>query len=60
MFFNIEGIKVLTKESQRQIKGLGGNDLSLCGCSCSGSVTGPSYCNTIHACPQIYTCLQTS
>ena len=35
----------------------GGNpDLSLCGCSCSGSVIGPKYCPQYIACPQVYTC----
>ncbi|MEG1589475.1 hypothetical protein [Chryseobacterium sp.] len=37
------------------IKG-GKPDLSLCGCSCSGSVTGPEYCPQYIACPQVYTC----
>lgn len=31
-------------------------DLSLCGCSCSGAVTGPKYCVEYIACPQVYTC----
>lgn len=31
-------------------------DLSLCGCSCSGAVTGPFYCSSYIACPQVYTC----
>ncbi|NIF06402.1 hypothetical protein F3J23_13220 [Chryseobacterium sp. Tr-659] len=31
-------------------------DLSLCGCSCSGAVTGPKYCSQYMACPQVYTC----
>lgn len=37
------------------IKG-GKPDLSLCGCSCSGSVIGPEYCPQYIACPQVYTC----
>lgn len=55
---NIEGVTVLSRESQSKIKGQVGVDvdLSLCGCSCSGSVTGPGYCRRYIACPQIYTC----
>ncbi|MFL9833099.1 hypothetical protein [Chryseobacterium terrae] len=37
------------------IKG-GTPDLSLCGCSCSGAVTGPEYCVYYIGCPQVYTC----
>lgn len=55
---NIAGVKVLTKENQRMIKGQisGEPDLSKCGCSCSGAVTGPSYCDRYIGCPQVYTC----
>ncbi|MCG2611622.1 hypothetical protein LZZ90_08895 [Flavobacterium sp. SM15] len=56
---NIPGAEVLSKETQKMIKGSGkgGNpDLSLCGCSCSGAVTGPDYCVQYIACPQVYTC----
>ncbi|ESU24724.1 hypothetical protein FEDK69T_02760 [Flavobacterium enshiense DK69] len=55
---NIKGVEVLSRESQKMIQGSGkGNpDLSLCGCSCSGSVTGPDYCVQYIACPQVYTC----
>ncbi|RZS99027.1 hypothetical protein [Aquimarina brevivitae] len=54
---NIKGVTVLSKKSQSTVKGEGcGVDLSLCGCSCSGSVTGPFYCYYFTACPQIYTC----
>jgi len=56
---NISGVEVLSKEAQKNIigQGKGGNpDLSLCGCSCSGAVTGPSYCVQYIACPQVYTC----
>ncbi len=56
----INGIKVLSRESQRSIKGQAKLDLSKCGCSCSGSVTGPSYCNIYFACLQVYTCEETS
>nr|WP_294937985.1 hypothetical protein [uncultured Flavobacterium sp.] len=55
---NIAGAEVLSNESLKSINGQGkGNpDLSLCGCSCSGAVTGPFYCGDYIACPQIYTC----
>lgn len=59
---NITGVQVLSKESQRQVYGqvfveeTGPFDLSKCGCSCSGAVTGPSYCDRYFACPQVYTC----
>lgn len=55
---NIQGAEVLSKEAQKNIMGSGkGNpDLSLCGCSCSGAVTGPAYCVQYIACPQVYTC----
>ena len=57
---NIEGVTVLSKKSQSTVKGqASGVDLSLCGCSCSGSVTGPFYCNKYIACPQVYTCQET-
>jgi len=35
---NIPGVVTLSRESQSKIKGQAGVDLSLCGCSCSGSV----------------------
>ncbi|UUC44443.1 hypothetical protein [Flavobacterium cerinum] len=56
---NIAGVQVLSKESQRAVVGQAGGknpDLSLCGCSCSGAVTGPFYCSDYIACPQVYTC----
>ncbi len=53
---NIDGVIVLSRESQCKITGQAGVDLSLCGCSCSGSVTGPKYCEDYIACPQVYTC----
>lgn len=56
---NIAGVEVLSKENLKAIKGQGPVDLSLCGCSCSGSVTGPKYCVYYIACPQVYTCNQT-
>ena len=59
---NITGATRLTKEAQRTILGQAGScsevDLSLCGCSCSGSVTGPFYCFKCIACPQVYTCYE--
>ncbi len=57
---NIDGVTILSRERQSMIKGQAGVDLSLCGCSCSGSVTGPLYCNFYVACPQVYTCEETS
>ncbi|GGX12614.1 hypothetical protein [Aquimarina muelleri] len=52
----IKGANVLSRENQSKIKGQGGVDLSLCGCSCSGAVTGPAYCHKYIACPQVHTC----
>ncbi|WP_445711755.1 hypothetical protein [Flavobacterium sp.] len=54
----IEGVVTLNRENQKNILGgVSGNvDLSKCGCSCSGSVTGPFYCSRYFACPQVYTC----
>ncbi|MDH6253208.1 hypothetical protein M2347_002935 [Chryseobacterium sp. H1D6B] len=40
------------------VGGIGKPNLSLCGCSCSGAVTGPEYCSQYIACPQVYTCGQ--
>ena len=57
---NITGVEVLSNESLKMIKGQGTPNLSLCGCDCAGSVTGPKYCANYIACPQIYTCDQTS
>ncbi|MBQ4818918.1 hypothetical protein [Aquimarina sp. MMG016] len=53
---NIEGVTILSRESQSKIKGQAGVDLSLCGCDCSGAVTGPKYCSDYIACPQVYDC----
>jgi len=56
---NITGVQVLSKDHQKAVVGQAGgknHDLSLCGCSCSGSVTGPFYCIQYIACPQVYTC----
>ncbi|MBO6183410.1 hypothetical protein NAL32_07930 [Chryseobacterium sp. Ch-15] len=39
------------------VGGVSGNpDLSLCGCDCAGSVTGPLYCGNYIGCLQVYTC----
>jgi len=63
-FLNLNGVKVLSKESQRKIVGQLGNcssfDLSQCGCSCSGAVTGPLYCQQCVACLQVYDCAEES
>ncbi|UZT97762.1 hypothetical protein ODZ84_21735 [Chryseobacterium fluminis] len=50
----------LKKADLRNITGgiSGTPDLSLCGCSCSGSVTGPKYCGQYIGCLQVYTCNQ--
>ncbi|WP_025741024.1 hypothetical protein [Aquimarina pacifica] len=53
---NIERITVLSKESQKQINGAILDSSEPCGCSCSGSVTGPARCRVEIACPQVYTC----
>lgn len=55
---NIQGAELLSRDAQKTIVGSGkGNpDLSLCGCDCAGSVTGPWYCSNYIACPQVYTC----
>lgn len=63
---NIAGVAVLSKENLKAIKGQGSVDvdaaidLSLCGCSCSGAVTGPKYCIYHIACLQVYTCDQSA
>ncbi|MPT34739.1 hypothetical protein [Flavobacterium sp. WV_118_3] len=60
---NISGVQVLSKENQRQILGQvlveEPHDLSKCGCSCSGSVTGPAYCSLYIGCLQVYNCGET-
>jgi hypothetical protein len=55
--------KKLRKEDLKNIIGgvgkggsLGTPDLSLCGCSCTGAVTGPKYCSQYIGCPQVITC----
>jgi hypothetical protein len=58
----LKNAKKLKKEDLKNIAGgvIGLPDLSLCGCSCSGSVTGPKYCIQYIACPQVYTCGQSA
>lgn len=63
----IKNAKKLKKADFKNITGgvidlgpieIGNPDLSLCGCSCSGAVTGPWYCSQHIACQQVYTCGQ--
>ncbi len=56
-------LKKATKLKKADLKNITGGvsgtpDLSKCGCSCSGSVTGPFYCVQYIACPQVYTCYE--
>ncbi|MDF2551219.1 MAG: hypothetical protein K0R36_1054 [Chryseobacterium sp.] len=56
-----EILKNAKKLKSADLKGIVGGvsgtpDLSLCGCSCSGAVTGPKYCPTYIGCLQVYTC----
>jgi hypothetical protein len=58
---NIKGVSAISKGEQSQINGgispgLGGYDLSKCGCDCAGRVTGPFYCQFSIGCLQVYTC----
>ncbi|WP_370899762.1 hypothetical protein [Chryseobacterium gossypii] len=49
--------KKLRKADLKNITGgIATPDLSLCGCSCTGAVTGPKYCVQYIACPQVITC----
>lgn len=61
---NVAGSEILSKKAQQNVKGgIGGSgkpDFSKCGCDCAGNVTGPSYCGFYFACPQVYTCQETS
>ncbi|AZB07958.1 hypothetical protein EG344_03370 [Chryseobacterium sp. G0162] len=54
----IKNAKKLKKQNLKNITGgvSGKPDLSLCGCSCSGAVTGPDYCSIYMGCLQVYTC----
>jgi hypothetical protein len=53
---NSLGVTLLSRESQKLIVGQARPDIRKCGCSCSGAVTGPAYCASLIACPQVYTC----
>ncbi|CAL2075017.1 hypothetical protein [Tenacibaculum sp. 190524A02b] len=62
-FLNINGVSILTKQQQKELNGgisFNGKDLGKCGCDCAGRVTGPFYCQTLIACPQVYTCNEES
>lgn len=52
--------KKLKKDDLKNIIGGVGEvitpDLSKCGCSCTGAVTGPSYCVKYKKCLQVITC----
>ncbi|MGN7866184.1 hypothetical protein [Chryseobacterium sp.] len=50
--------KKLERDNLKNIVGgiSGTPDLSLCGCSCTGAVTGPSYCINYKRCLQVMTC----
>lgn len=58
----LQNAKKLRKEDLKTIVGgigkIGKPDLSLCGCSCTGAVTGPEYCSAYLGCPDVYTCNQ--
>jgi len=58
----IKNAKKLRKQDLKNITGgiSGKPDLSLCGCSCSGAVTGPEYCSQYIGCLQVYTCNQSA
>ncbi|ASE60434.1 hypothetical protein CEQ15_02355 [Chryseobacterium indologenes] len=38
------------------VAGIATPDLSQCGCSCTGAVTGPAYCVKYKKCLQVITC----
>jgi len=56
----MKNAKKLTKTDLKNIVGgVGGvvtPDLSKCGCSCTGAVTGPAYCVKYKRCLQVMTC----
>lgn len=55
----MKNAKKLKKQDLKSITGgIGKPDLSLCGCSCSGAVTGPDYCSIYMGCPQVDNCPQ--
>lgn len=51
----LKNAKKLKKSDLKDIiGGVSGNpNLSLCGCDCSGAVTGPYYCVQYIGCPQV-------
>lgn len=53
-------LKKLNRAELRNVQGgvfkPGTGDIKKCGCSCTGAVTGPSYCQYMIACPQVMTC----
>lgn len=57
---NIKGVEILSKQSQKEVLGrIGGGgscNLSLCGCDCTGSVTGPLCCYAHINCLHVITC----
>ncbi|MBW8523039.1 hypothetical protein K0U91_00095 [Chryseobacterium chendengshani] len=57
---NLKNAKKLNSADLKNIVGgvgkIGTPDLSLCGCSCTGAVTGPKYCSLYIGCPQVITC----
>ncbi|MCW3162569.1 hypothetical protein [Chryseobacterium oryctis] len=55
----LKNAKRLKKNDLKNISGgiiIGPPDLSLCGCSCTGAVTGPKYCLDYIRCTQVITC----
>ncbi|MGG7467225.1 hypothetical protein ACVVIH_24640 [Chryseobacterium arthrosphaerae] len=54
----LKNAKKLERDNLKEIVGgiSGTPDLSLCGCSCTGAVTGPSYCIKYRSCLQVMTC----
>ncbi|MEJ5105575.1 hypothetical protein [Chryseobacterium sp. MYb328] len=56
----LKNAKKLGRDTLKDIAGgIGGEitpDLSKCGCSCTGAVTGPSYCIKYKRCLQVITC----
>jgi len=56
----LKNAKKLKNDDLKNIVGgvgkIGTPDLSLCGCSCTGAVTGPLYCSKYMGCPQVMTC----
>lgn len=62
---NLKNAKPLRKNQLKKITGgnsenLGDHDLSLCGCDCTGTQTGPPYCALYFGCLQVYNCVAES